>query len=100
VAGTAALLYLLRRRLGRIEGGETARSTLLITVASAVLALVAFAVWGGLDAAFGQSFAAQLVSLSAALLAGGAAYLFSCRLLGVRELNALLSLRARSRPAG
>jgi putative peptidoglycan lipid II flippase len=100
VAGAAALLYLLRRRLGRIEGGETARSTLLITVASAVLGLVAFAVWWGLDELLGRSFGGQLVSLSAALLAGAAAYLFSCRLLGVRELNALLSLRARSRPAG
>jgi putative peptidoglycan lipid II flippase len=99
VAGTAALLYLLRRRLGRIEGGETTRSTLLITVASAVLGLVAFAVWWVLDEALGRSFGAQLVSLSVALLLGAAAYLFSCRLLGVRELNALLSLRAPSRPA-
>jgi putative peptidoglycan lipid II flippase len=99
VAGTAALLYLLRRRLGRIEGGETPRSTQLITVASAVLGLVAFAVWWVLDEALGRSFSAQLVSLSAALLVGAAAYLFSCRLLGVRELNALLSLRAPSRPA-
>jgi putative peptidoglycan lipid II flippase len=99
VAGTAALLYLLRRTLGRIEGGETARSTLLVTAASAVLAIVAFGVWWALDEALGRSFAGQLISLSAALVAGGAAYLFSCRLLGVRELNSLLSLRARSRPA-
>ena len=99
MAGAAALLYLLRRRLGRIEGSETARSTLLITIASAVLGLVAFAVWWVLDDALGRSFGAQLVSLSVALLVGAAAYLFSCRLLGVRELNALLSLRAPSRPA-
>jgi putative peptidoglycan lipid II flippase len=99
VAGSAALLYLLRRRLGRIEGRKIARSTLLVTVASAVLGLVAFAVWWGLDEVLGRSFGGQLVSLSAALVAGAAAYLFSCRLLGVRELDALLSLRARSRPA-
>jgi putative peptidoglycan lipid II flippase len=99
VAGTAALLYLLRRRFGRIEGAETARSTLLITLASAVLGLVSFAVWWVVDDAVGRSFGGQLLSLSSALVAGGAAYLFSCRLLGVRELNALLSLRARSGPA-
>jgi putative peptidoglycan lipid II flippase len=99
VAGTAALLYLLRRRFGRIEGGETARSTSLITVASAVLGIVALAVWWALDDALGRSFGGQLVSLSTALAVGAAAYVFSCRLLGVRELNALLSLRARSRPA-
>ena len=37
-------------------------------------------------------------SLTVALAAGGLTYAFSCRLLGVRELNALLSLRARARP--
>jgi putative peptidoglycan lipid II flippase len=98
IAGAGALIYLLRRRLGRLEGSETLSSTLRITAASAVLGIVAFAVWWTLDEALGRSFVGQLVSLSAALLAGGAAYLFSCRLLGVRELNALLSLRARSRP--
>jgi putative peptidoglycan lipid II flippase len=98
IAGSAALLVLLRRRSGRIEGAETARSFLLITVAAAVLGVVSFAVWWLLDEALGRSFIGQLISLSGALVAGGAAYLFSCRLLGVRELNALLSLRARARP--
>jgi putative peptidoglycan lipid II flippase len=98
MAGSAALLVLLRRRSGRIEGAETARSAVLITIAAAVLGVVSFAVWWLLDDALGRSFLGQLVSLSAALAAGGAAYLFSCRLLGVRELNALLSLRARARP--
>jgi putative peptidoglycan lipid II flippase len=99
IAGAGALIYLLRLRLGRLEGRETLSSTLRITAASAALGLVAFAVWWTLDEALGRSFGGQLVSLSAALLAGTATYLFSCRLLGVRELNALLSLRARSRPA-
>jgi hypothetical protein len=39
------------------------------------------------------------VSVLGAIATGGAAYLFSARLLGVRELNALLSLRSRARPA-
>jgi putative peptidoglycan lipid II flippase len=98
VAGTGALLYLLRRRLGRIEGGATARSALLVTGASAVLAVVSLPLWWALDEALGRSVGAQLLSLSTALAAGGAAYLFSCRLLGVPELNTLLSLRARARP--
>jgi len=38
---------------------------------------------------------AQAVSLGSAFLAGFGVYLISCRLLGVRELNALLSLRSR-----
>src|SRR5438132_2965104 len=48
--------------------------------------------------ALGRSLAAQIASLGSALLAGFAVYLISCRLLGVRELEALLSLRARRDP--
>jgi putative peptidoglycan lipid II flippase len=97
IAGTAALLVVFRRRLGRIEFGETGRAVLLITLASAALAVVAYPVWHVLDDAFGRSLGGQLVSLGSALAAGFAAYLISCRLLGVRELEALLSLRSRFR---
>src|ERR671939_89220 len=99
IAGSAALLVLLRRRLGRIELGETARTFALVAVASAALAAAAYPVWRGLDAALGRSFGGQVISVSAALAAGGLAYLVSCRLLRVRELDALLSLRARLRRA-
>src|SRR6266508_1518637 len=97
IAGTALLIVLLRRRVHRIELRETARATWLIVLASAALAGVSFGIWYGLDNLLGRSFGAQVVSLGAALLVGGATYLACCRLLGVRELNALLSLRARLR---
>jgi len=97
IAGTAALLELLRRRIGRIEFGETARVFVLVTVASAVLAGIAYGSWRLLDEGLGRSLGAQIVSLATALAAGFGAYAFSCRLLGVRELEALLSLRSRSR---
>lgn len=97
VAGSAALLFLLQRREHRIDLGGAARATGLIILASGVLAGVAFGVWDGLDHVIGRSFGAQIVSLGGALLAGGAAYLFSCRLLRVRELEPLLSLRSRLR---
>jgi putative peptidoglycan lipid II flippase len=95
IAGTGALLVLLRRRIGRIDFTRTARSLALVVLAATVFAGVSFAVWYGLDQGLGRSFGAQLVSLSGALAAGLAAYLISCRLLGVRELDALLQLRAR-----
>jgi putative peptidoglycan lipid II flippase len=97
IAGAAALLVLLRRRLGHVEFRETAASISRIIVASIVLAAVAYAVWRPLDDVLGRSFGAQLLSLGTALALGVLAYGFSCRLLGVRELNALLSLRARLR---
>jgi putative peptidoglycan lipid II flippase len=99
MAGTAALLWLLQRRNHRIELAETARATALIVLASGALAGAAYGVWDGLDSALGRSFSAQLVSLAGALVAGTAVYLFSCHLLGVRELDALLSLRRRPRPS-
>ena len=95
MAGTAALLVLLRRRLGKVEDAQTLRSALLAVVAGIPLAVVSFATWWVLDDVLGRSFAG-FVSVSAALAAGGAAYAFSCRLLGVRELNTLLSLRVRA----
>ena len=97
IAGTAALLVLLRRRLERLEVRQTARATALIVVASAVLAGVSYAVWYGLDVAAGRSLGGQLLSVGTALAAGIAAYLFACRALKVRELDALLSLRSRLR---
>ncbi len=99
VAGTAALLFVLRRRVQRIEFGATSRALLLITAASAALAGSSYGVWIALDHALGRSLGAQLVSLCAGIAVGLAAYLISCFLLGVRELDALLGLRARFRRA-
>ena len=99
VAAAAALLILLRRRLGRIDFRETSASLVRIIAASVVLAAVCYAVWRPLDDVLGRSFGAQVLSLGTALVAGAAAYGISCRLLGVRELDALLSLRSRLRRA-
>jgi putative peptidoglycan lipid II flippase len=60
-----------------------------------VLAIVAWPVWHVLDAALGRSLPAQLVSLGLALAFGVAAYVGSCALLRVREMQALLSVRGR-----
>jgi putative peptidoglycan lipid II flippase len=97
IAGTAALLLLLRRRLGRMELRESGRATALIVLASAAFASCAYGVWRAGDEAFGRSLGGQVGSLGAAFAAGFAVYLISCRLLGVRELEALLSLRTRLR---
>ena len=96
IFGSAALLIVFRHRLGRIEfrrhgelvltrhrrlGSRSPRSPI--------------PVWYVLDQALGRSVLAQTVSLGSAFVAGFGVYLISCRLLGVRELNALLSLRSR-----
>ena len=95
IAGTAALLVLLRRRIGGVEAAKTASATARVLVASAAVAAVAYGVWKPLDSALGRSFGAQVVSLGVALVAAGAVYLGACRIAGVRELQVLLSLRSR-----
>jgi putative peptidoglycan lipid II flippase len=97
IAGTAALLVLLRRRLGPIRFNEVWVSFVRVLVAAAVAGGVAFAVWKPLDSAAGRSLAGQLASLLPALAAAVVAYLVAGRALRVREMQALLSLRGRLR---
>jgi peptidoglycan biosynthesis protein MviN/MurJ (putative lipid II flippase) len=96
IAGTWALIVFFRRRVGGFEMRDTAQSFVLITVASAVLAAVAWWAWHLLDLGLGQSLAAQIVSLGAGLLLGGAAFFGACRLLGVHELETIRRLRRRA----
>jgi putative peptidoglycan lipid II flippase len=99
VAGTVALLVLLRRRLGRFEGRAIATTVVKVCVASGAVAAVAWFVWHPLDSVLGRSFPAQVVSLGLALAASVGVYLGACRLLRVREMQVLLSLRSRLRRA-
>ena len=89
IVGVAALVFFLRRRVGGIDLARISNAVVRITVASVVLGAVAFGVWYALDSALGRSIGAQIVSLGAALALGGAVYLGSCRVLRVRELDAL-----------
>jgi putative peptidoglycan lipid II flippase len=93
VAATIALVILLRRRLGRLELTETLSSFARVAAASALLAGAAYGVWRVLDEALGRSFLDQLASVGAALVAAGAVYFLACRVLRVREIQALRSLR-------
>jgi putative peptidoglycan lipid II flippase len=95
LAGTAALIFLIRRRLGRIDFRQIADSVTRILVASAVVGGATYGVWYGIDQIVGRSFVGQLLSVGTALAAGVVVYLVACRALRVRELGALLALRSR-----
>jgi putative peptidoglycan lipid II flippase len=95
VAGTAALMILMRRRLGRIDFRDIADSVTRIVVASGIVAGVTYGVWYGVDQVVGRSFVGQVLSVGIALAAGIGTYLAACRALRVRELGALLALRSR-----
>ncbi len=95
VAGTIALVILLRRRLGSFGGAAIGVALSKIFVAAAIVAPVSYGIWRPLDSSLGRSFPAQVVSLGLALAIAAGAYLGACRALRVRELQALLSLRSR-----
>jgi putative peptidoglycan lipid II flippase len=97
IAGTAALLVLLRRRLDHIDFAAVSGSFVRVLAAAAVAGVAAYAVWKPLDAALGRSLGGQLLALVPALAASVLAYLAACRVLRVREMQALLSLRGRVR---
>src|SRR4029450_909731 len=79
IAGTGALLVLFRRRMRGFGLGDTGRTFMLVTIASAALALVAWGIWRGLDAGLGQSLPAQIVSLGARPALRDDAFVGSCR---------------------
>jgi putative peptidoglycan lipid II flippase len=100
IAGTAALLVVFRKRLGRMDGRALLASYWRIVVASALAAGVAYGVWRGLDELLGRSLGAQIVTVAGGLAAAVAAYLLCAKILRIRELRALLSLRRRSGTTG
>ena len=95
VVAVGALLVMMGRKTGTESIRATSGSLVRIVVASVVATAVAVAVWWGIDALFGRSIPGQLVSVGGAVLVGTGAYLGACRIMRVRELNALRALRAR-----
>ena len=119
--GMIVLFYFLRRRLAGVRGREIATSFLRITVASVVLAFVAFAVSAWLGRLLGVptthfahsapvvqqaeavapsgTFMTVALQVLASLAAGGVSYLVVLRLLGAPELTTLRELMRRRRAA-
>jgi putative peptidoglycan lipid II flippase len=95
IAGSWALFVLLRRRLGRIDGGAITSTVARVCVASALAGGVGLVLWHPLDHALHRSIPAQIVSVGVALVAATGTYLAACRLLQVEELQFLAQLRRR-----
>jgi putative peptidoglycan lipid II flippase len=65
---------MLRRDLGGIEGRKTLTAAAKMLAAGALLGVVAYLVWDGLDAALGRDLIAQITSVGFALVAGFTVY--------------------------
>ncbi|HWM08324.1 MAG TPA: murein biosynthesis integral membrane protein MurJ [Solirubrobacteraceae bacterium] len=97
-AMTAGQAFYLRRRIGGLQLGTTARATIKIVGASAILGVVAYAVWYGLEQALGTSLVAQIVAVGVALTAGSAVYaaiVLAARIPEAQQIRDLFTRRLR-----
>ena len=100
VVASTVLLVMMRRRLGLEHVARTLGVVARIAVAGLFAAGAAFLTWYTLDNWLGEPILAQIVALGAAFVVGGLVYVGAGRALGLRELEALLLLRAqRSEPS-
>ena len=95
VVAATVLLVMMRRRVGLEHVRRTLGVVGRIAVAAALAAGASYGAWRGLDSVLGTGLFAQLLALGAGLAAAGLVYVALARALGLRELEALLLLRAR-----
>jgi putative peptidoglycan lipid II flippase len=95
VVGSSVLLVMMRRRIGLEHVSRTLGVVLRIAVVGVLAAAAAFGTWYLLDEWLGRALVAQILSLGCGFAAAGLVYLGLARMLGLRELEALLLLRAR-----
>jgi putative peptidoglycan lipid II flippase len=88
--------YYLRGHLGgSVEGRRTAIGFAAVTVAAALLGIVAWTTWSLFDAVLGRSLVAQVIAMVAAGAAGGAAYAASVLWMGMPEARQVRDLLVR-----
>jgi len=101
VAGTLVMTvaqgWLLRGRLGGIEGPATAAACLRMLLAAALLAVVSYGAWYGLDELLGRALPAQTVSVGLAIVAGVLIYMGAVTALGIPEARQIRDLLSRGR---
>jgi putative peptidoglycan lipid II flippase len=95
----AGQTWWLRGRLeGSLEGRRTLLAVLQMLAAAALLGLVSYGVWRGLDELLGRSLLAQIASVGTALGAGVAVYVGTVLAMGIseaRQIRALIVGRLR-----
>jgi putative peptidoglycan lipid II flippase len=99
-AMTVLQAAILRRLLGGLDLRRTLSAAVRIVLASALLGVVAYFSWRGLDGLLGRSLPAQVVSVGGGVLAGSAVYaavVLAARIPEAQQIVALLGRRIRPR---
>jgi putative peptidoglycan lipid II flippase len=95
-----ALVWLMRRQVGPVDGRRILGAAARMAVAALALALVSFGLWRALRGFADGGLAQLLLSVVVVFAAGGLAYVGAARLLRLEELHVLGTLvRRRVRPA-
>jgi putative peptidoglycan lipid II flippase len=106
VVANIVMTWLQLRRLragfnGRLEGAQTTMITVRILIATAIITVIAWLLWKGLDSLLGTSVIAEIISLGIPLLIASAAYarlVLAMRIPEARQIQTLIM--GRLRPAG
>ncbi|MBE0429336.1 MAG: murein biosynthesis integral membrane protein MurJ [Thermoleophilia bacterium] len=91
-----ALLLLIRRELGRVDGRAILRSGASVAATSVAVAAAAYFSWRFLDASLGRALGAQFISLSTAMAGAAAVFLGIAWLTRMPELSFLKLIRRPS----
>jgi putative peptidoglycan lipid II flippase len=97
VAGFSTLYLLLRRRVGRLDTARNVRAVAAALVASALAAGLAWVAWDAVDGVLGRSLPAQVASVGAATICGGALYLAITVRLGLIRRGVVAGMVRRRR---
>lgn len=82
------LIFLLRKKTGRIGGMELAQTNLKVSIASMLLALACWFILVWIENTFGTvSFVAQCFGVFAPMLVAIIVFVIMCKVLGVREFS-------------
>jgi putative peptidoglycan lipid II flippase len=91
-----ALVLLMRRKLGKLEGRRILSSFLRIALASAALSVTSYLTYLWLVQIFGpQGFRAHLIETFVPIAVGGATFVLLAKLLGVKELDQAVKVIGR-----
>jgi len=93
--GVVAFTYLLRRRLGRLDGHRVLRTLTRLSIAATLAGGVGLSARLVVAKSGTGSWPGALVMITAVLLTGGTSFLWLARRMRITELQALLTIRGR-----
>ena len=90
-----ALTFLMRRRIGSINGGDIMSSLVRIILASAAMSAVAYAIYYALHGRITDSFTGRAIETFVPIAVAGVTFFVAAKLLGVSEIDKVYQIFAR-----